>query len=160
MFDFNEQRAREREEEVLQDRAISIIRPLIPPDAEDRVKRAFKQWNQIVREHIRNETALKLSDGDGKYSIPVRVVNGFPHKLARLIDDYDDRVLWLLILGQPKLGGVIEGLTFLLSHWDQLEQWPKLPEEVKNGKANLEKTRQIVNSLQQAALAEKVREQI
>ncbi|MGH9837856.1 MAG: hypothetical protein ACREEM_03640 [Blastocatellia bacterium] len=144
----------------LEERAASIIKPLIPPDAEERVKRAFNQWNQIIREHIRNETGLKLSDGGGKYSIPIRVVTGFPDKLAKLIDDYDDRVLWLLILGQPKLGGVIEGLTFLLSHWDQLEQWGKLPDQARNGKANLQTSQQIVNALQQAALAEKVREQI
>ena len=61
----------------LQERAIKLIKPLIPPDAEDRVQRAFKQWNQIVRDHIRSETALKLADGDGRQSVQVRVVDGF-----------------------------------------------------------------------------------
>jgi hypothetical protein len=113
MFDFsesNERRAHEGADQALQNRATSIIEPLIPPDAKDRVTRAFNQWNQIVREHIRSETALKLADGDGRYSIPVRIVNGFPKGLADLIDRYQDPVLWLLILGQPKLGGVVEGL--------------------------------------------------
>ena len=163
MLDFpvlNEQRDREAEEKALQERTTEIIKPLIPPDAEERVKRAFRQWNQMIRELIRNETGLKLSDGDGKYSIPVRIVDGFPNKLATLIDGYNDRMLWLLILGQPKLGGVVEGLKFLLDHWKQLEQWPKLPSLAKDGKVNLETTQQIVNALQNAALAETVRDQI
>ena len=55
-----------------QQRAEQIIKPLIPADAEERVTRSVKQWNQIIREHIRTETGLKLSDGDSRYSIPVR----------------------------------------------------------------------------------------
>src|SRR6516165_3394642 len=58
----------------LQERATASIKPLIPPDAEERVNRSFKQWNQIIRDHIRTETGLKLSDGDSRFAIPVRVV--------------------------------------------------------------------------------------
>lgn len=163
MSDFpvlDEQREREAEAKALQERAASIIKPLIPPDAEERVARAYKQWNQIIRDHIRNETGLRLSAGEGNHSVPVRVVNGFPDKLARLIDDHNDPILWLLILSQPKLGGVVEGLTFLLRHWDQIKQWDKLPDRAKGEKSGLVETQQIVNALQEAALAEKVREQI
>src|SRR5438128_14307 len=113
---------------VLQQRAAEVIKPLIPPDAKERVERSFKQWNQIVREHIRSETGLKLGDGDGRYAIPVRIEQGFPAKLARLINDHNDPVLWRLIVGQPKLGGIIEGLQYLLRDWQRFEQWPQLPE--------------------------------
>lgn len=85
----------------LQNRATEIIKPLVPPDAEERVNRSFKQWNQIVRDHIRTETGLKLSDGDSRYAIPVRVVKGFPVTLAQLIDQYRDPVMWRLIIGHP-----------------------------------------------------------
>ncbi|MGE0128967.1 MAG: hypothetical protein AB7U82_12885 [Blastocatellales bacterium] len=163
MFDFpesNERKTREREEKALQDRATSIIKPLIPPDAEERVARAFKQWNQIVRGHIRSETALNLSDGDGRYSIPVQVANGFPKRLAELIDRHHDPALWLLILGQPKISGIVEGAKFLLSNWDKLEQWPQLPEEAKGGDIFLNWTLDTANALQHIARAEKVRSQI
>ena len=50
------------------------------------MNRAVKQWNQIVREHIRNESGLRLSDGDRRNSIQVRVVEGFPTPLASFID--------------------------------------------------------------------------
>ncbi len=144
----------------LQNRATEIIRPLVPPDAEERVNRSFKQWNQIVRDHIRTETGLKLSDGDSRYAIPVRVVKGFPVTLAQLIDQYRDPVMWKLIIGQPKLGGLIEGLEFLLQKWDQFEKWPSLPEPAKNGQPVLDRALKIATSLQQVALADKVVQQI
>ena len=144
----------------LQERAIKLIKPLIPPDAEDRVQRAFKQWNQIVRDHIRSETALKLADGDGRQSVQVRVVDGFPVNLAQLINERHDPVLWRLIVGQPKLGGVVEGLSFLLEDWPSFEQWQRIPDVAKNGESSIRRTLEIVNALQQAAIAEKVREQI
>ena len=144
----------------LQNRATEIIKPLVPPDAEERVNRSFKQWNQIVRDHIRTETGLKLSDGDSRYAIPVRVVQGFPVALAQLIDQNRDPLMWRLIIGQPKLGGLIEGLKFLLPEWDQFEQWKSLPEPAKNGRSVLDRSLQIATSLQQVALADEVIQQI
>ena len=70
-----------------------LIIPLIPPDAEDRVTRAFKQSNQVIREQIRNATGLKLSDADTARAIPVKIVEGFPLKFAQLIDRNADPVL-------------------------------------------------------------------
>jgi hypothetical protein len=92
---------------------------------------------------------LKLSDGDSRFAIPVRVVRGFPLSLARLIDQYRDPVMWRLIIGQPKLGGLIQGLKFLLAKWDQFEPWPLLPEAAKNGQPTLERALTIASSLQQ-----------
>ena len=39
----------------LQQRPIKLIEPLIAADAQERVERTVKQFNQIVREHIRTE---------------------------------------------------------------------------------------------------------
>src|SRR6266480_4727119 len=90
----------------LQQQAVALIKPLIPADAEDRVSRAYKQFNQIVRKHIRAETGLGLSDEDGRGSVPVRIVDGFPLAIAQLITQHQDPTLWRLILALPKLGGV------------------------------------------------------
>jgi hypothetical protein len=144
----------------LQDRVKRIIEPLIPPDAEERVTRAVKQWNQIVREHIRNETALRLADGDGRNSIQVRVVEGFPIPLARLIDDYGDPVLWRIIVGQPKIGGVIEGLRFLLHDWNSIENWDQLPPEARGAEPHLARSLEVAEILQKLAVAEEVQERI
>ena len=75
------------EEQALQDRAISTIRPLIPPDAEDRASRAVRQFNAQIREYIRSETGLRLSDETSKSAVGIEVVDGFPISVARLIDE-------------------------------------------------------------------------
>lgn len=144
----------------LQEQATAVVKPLIPADAEERVQQAFKQWNQIVREHIRTETGLRLSDGDSRFSIGVRIQQGFPTPLAELIGRYQDPVLWRLIVGQPKLGGLIEGLNFLLKDWLLLEQWPYLPPVAKNGEPALRRSLEIADALQRVALAQEVRDQI
>ncbi len=148
------------EERMHQETATEIIRPLIPSDAEERVSRAFRQWNQTIRGHIRGETALNLSDGDGRYSIPVQIVNGFPKLLAKLIYTHNDRALWVLILGQPKIGGIIEGIGYLLSHWKDLEQWSSLPNQARGGDVILKQALEIAQTLQKIAIAEEVREKI
>ncbi|HZU38192.1 MAG TPA: hypothetical protein VFA18_19875 [Gemmataceae bacterium] len=147
-------------DQALQNRATEIIKPLVPPDAEERVNRSLKQWNQIVRDHIRTETGLKLSDGDSRFAIPVRVVRGFPVTLAQLIDQYSDPVMWRLIIGQPKLGGLVQGLEFLLRGWEQFEKWPSLPETARNNRSVLDRALSIATSLQQVALADQVVQQI
>jgi hypothetical protein len=144
----------------LQERTTQLIEPLIPSDAEERVFRAFKQWNQIVREHIRNATGLKLSDADGARSIPVKVVKGFPQQFAELIDQNADPVLWRLIIGQPKIGSLVEGSQFLLEAWDEIEQWPKLPAKWRRMKRSLEKSKDFGLALQKLTIAEQVRKQI
>ena len=148
------------DDNALQERVIDLIKPLIPHDAEERVTRAFRQWNQIIRDHIRSETALRLADGDGRNSVNVRIVEGFPVGFAKLIDNYRDPMLWRLIVGQPKLGGIIEGLTFLLEDWNQFEDWPRLPQIARNGEPALRRTLEISASLQQATLTQQVRDEI
>ena len=143
-----------------QERATRTIRPLIPPDAEERVSRAVKQWNQVSREQIRNETGLKLSDRENRDAIPVRVDGGFPASLAQLIDQHDDPVLWMLLMGQPKIGGLIEGLELLLPVWDQFEGWPLLPDAARDGRPFLERSREIASVLQGVALMRRVQDEI
>ena len=144
----------------LQEKTTRLIKPLIPPDAEDRVSRSFKQWNQIIREHIRTSTGLKLSDKDGTWSVPVKVVDGFPIEFAKLINKYDDPVLWQLIVGQPKLGAMVEGARFLLESWEEIESWPTLPKKWKRMKRPLERTQDFAVALQQLSIAERVRKEI
>lgn len=146
--------------EELQQRAIRLIAPLIPPDAQDRVERAVKQFNHIVREHIRTETGLRLADSQGTGTIAVRVVPGFPAKLAELIDRHQDRVLWRLIIGQPKLGGIVEGLNFLLPDWPEFEQWLDLPSVAKGSESALTRTRDVAAALQGLAVTKKVLDEL
>lgn len=71
--------------------------------ARERTDRAFRQWNQIVREHVRAETALKLSVGDEQRSVPVKVVDGLPKPFADAVRSFDDEMVWWLALRLPAL---------------------------------------------------------
>lgn len=65
--------------DVLQEKAIALLKPLIPSDAEDRVANTVRQFNQILREQIRLETALRLPEGT---TVPINVTEGFPTPIA------------------------------------------------------------------------------
>lgn len=145
----------------LNHRVTQIIKPLIPSEAEEEVGLAYRQFNQVIREHIRSETGMKLSDADGRTSaIQVKIVEGFTDEFAGLIDRYRDPVLWHLILGQPKLAKLVEGATFLLQSWERLKTWPKLPREAQDGHSSLEGAVSAAASLQRIAKGEEVREEI
>jgi len=146
--------------EALQQRAIALIKPLIPPDAEERVFRAYKQFNPGVRKHIRAETGFGLSDEEGRGSVPVKIVDGFPVGIAQLIDRHQDRILWRLILALPKLGGIVDGLGLLVANWEEFEQWLELPDSVKGSKLALEKSMEVAKALQALAVTKKVFEQL
>jgi hypothetical protein len=146
--------------EELQNRAISTIRPLIPADAEDRVARTVRQFNAIIREHIRTETGLRLSDEAAKSGVGVHVVDGFPAGVAGIIDKHRDILLWRLITLQPKLGGVIEGLAALLETWDGFERWQHLPPVARGSRPALESSLEVARLLQHLATAKEVLEEI
>lgn len=143
-----------------QQKAVRVIKALIPPDAEDKVSRTVRQLNKPIRDHIRAETGLRLTDGQARSSIPVKVTEGFPAELAGLIDKYDDPVLWRLIAAQPRLGGIIDGLQFLLSDWSAFEKWPPLPPVARDAQPAMERTRDISLALQQVTLSEQVKDEL
>lgn len=146
--------------DTLQQKAIAVIKPLIPPDAEDRVARTVKQLGGAVRDHIRTETGLRLSDSQTRAAIPVRVTEGFPAKLAGLIGHYNDPVLWRLIAAQPRLGGIVGGLQFLLDGWPAFEQWKDLPAIARGSQPSLEQARDVALALQQVAVSKQVKEEL
>ena len=103
---------------------------------------------------------LRLADSQGTGTISIRVVAGFPAKLAELIDRHQDRVLWRLIIGQPKLGGIVEGLNFLLPDWPEFEEWLNLPSVAKGSEPALVRTRDVAAALQGLAVTKKVLDEL
>jgi hypothetical protein len=146
--------------DMFQKMAINVVKPLVPPDAEERVKNTFRQMNHMIRECIRAETGLKLADNLGGASIPVRVVEGFPDVFAQLINRFNNPAIWLLLSAQTKLGGVIDGLQHLLKYWRELESWRDFPVVAKGNGAALTKTCEVVAALQTLALTEQVKKEI
>lgn len=76
-----------------QERAIALIAPELPANAEKAVANAMRRHEDAVRQKIRSETGLRLSDATLKNNVPVRIEPGFPVPLAQLISENDDPVL-------------------------------------------------------------------
>ncbi len=81
------------------------------PGAKDQVTRAFKQWNNILRDYLRTETALRLTVGDDAQAVPVRIVDGMPLPFADAIRQFED-LEWLL-LNRPLVEAAAKGAGFL-----------------------------------------------
>jgi hypothetical protein len=98
-------------------------------DLEERVRRAVKQWNLAVRDLIRNETALRLTVGNQKQTVPVKVQDGLPLPIARLVEEFDP-ILWWLTLHRPLLIKTVEGLRLTSEQREQLREWPPLKKDL------------------------------
>lgn len=108
----------------VEERAANLIRQLIPADSEKRVSQAVKRFSPFLREIIRSETGLRLSDGDLRATLPVRVVEGVPIELAEVIARKPHPLLWRLLAlrGQFEEGaktlGALKELSPDLMRWD------------------------------------------
>lgn len=128
--------------------ASQIVKPLIPKDALERIERAVKQANASLREQIRTETGLRLSDGAERFNIPVRVCEGFTGPFGDIIMRYPDPQLWWLICGLRQIGGILEGTEWLLKRWPDLEIWQHLPSTARGSGDAIKRTRDVAAELQ------------
>jgi hypothetical protein len=146
--------------DAFQQRAIAIIKPLIPPDAKDRVSRTVEQFNKPVRDQIREETRLGAIDDNNSGSVVVRIEDGLPTGVAHLIDKYGDMVLWRLIMLQPRLGAVIDGLDRLLKHWEDFEAWLELPDIARGSAPALNHSTKVAYALQTLVVTRRVLDEV
>jgi hypothetical protein len=84
------------------------------PELESRVLRSFRQWNNVVRDQLRNEMGLRLSIGDEAQAIPVRVAPGIPGPLRDVIEAIPIS-LWRFLLELPTLEATVNGLDSLIN---------------------------------------------
>lgn len=98
-----------------------VARLLHERDAEmpNKVQRAFKQWNNIVRDHLRNEMGLRLTVGEETQAVPVRIVAGMPARFEALISSFDPAV-WPFLLRLRLLEATLEGLQFTEAKYPEL----------------------------------------
>ena len=81
------------------------------PEMRQKVERTFRQWNLIIRDYLRNETALRLSVGDDNQSVPVRIMDGFPKPFESLISGNNVTLLRIL-LNRPSIINTAKGMKF------------------------------------------------
>jgi len=89
------------------------------------VFRTYKQWNQAIREALRNETGLRLSVGDKRQSVPVLVSDGFPKPIRNLLIDFDPNLL-RLISNRGLLEQTVRGLAFIEQNFRHLGVIPRV----------------------------------
>lgn len=112
-----------------QKQAEETIKPLLKrynQDWQERVARTFKQWNNILRDYLRNETALRLTVGEEQQSVPVRIVDGLPEPFAEIVCDYDDPLIWQLYLNRSVLAASVNGLRLVEAHLPSILQYEKM----------------------------------
>jgi hypothetical protein len=114
------------------------------PNLRDRVERAFKESNVLIREQLRIETGLRLSNEDVRQSIPVRVVDGFSWPLRTTI--IDNPTLISLYLDLKLFKSSTHGLSKLKSHYAFLQSWPPVSGKLAYIEA-LNQSQDTMNSL-------------
>lgn len=93
----------------------SLVKSL-GPNLKEQVSRAFRQWNLIVRDHMRNEMGLRLTVGDERQGVPVYVEDGMPAPLYDLMVGTTDPFLWFLAANRHLIANAQTGLQFVLEH--------------------------------------------
>lgn len=110
------------------------------PDLPQRVNLAFRQWNITVRDMLRNETGLRLSTGGDVTQVPVKIVDGLPVPLSRVLQQYDRNAE--LLLHRNAIEDASHGLDVVYGLYEKWRDFsPRLavpPEQVAATRAWLE----------------------
>jgi hypothetical protein len=88
------------------------------PQAKERVERAYKQWNAILRDQLRNETGLRLTVGEEAQAVPVSIEDGLPLSVKQVLEGFDDDLD--LLLNLPLFEKAADGLESMLRHYAQV----------------------------------------
>lgn len=125
------------------------------------VTRTIRQWNNILRNHLRDETALRLSVGDAQQSVPVRVTDALPEPFAEIVSEFDDPLIWKLYLNRAVLAASVHGIRLAeteapaIARQEKLSAHPATPEELRRVREHLEA---INNYLGEMELIDRIKE--
>jgi hypothetical protein len=86
------------------------FRKQLPPDARERVERAWKRATQIVRRRLDSQTRLEMT-----VTVPVKIVDGVPISLADVLHEFEDPDLWWLMAYRDLFSVTTRGLLELLN---------------------------------------------
>lgn len=113
-------------------------------DARKRVEHACRQANMAIREYLRAETALKLSQADRRQSVPYQVIDGIPRSLAVKFQNLPDPVLLLLLQKRQVLQNGKVALEFLVSQYPAIK---KFLDQEKDDQDALKSTQVLFNDI-------------
>lgn len=78
----------------------------------DRVASVCMNSHAIIREHLRSETGLKLSQADKRQAVPVEVIDGIPVEFQIIIHQYPP-IIWRLYQNKKILDDTVGGLGLI-----------------------------------------------
>ncbi len=115
------------------------------PEMSQKVERAFRQWNLIIRDYLRNETGLRLSVGDSMQSVPVRIMDGLPKPFEDLITNNNANRL-MILLNRPSIVNTAKGMAFFDNHFTTLSA-EKFADPGKITHAEIRRVKEFVDSV-------------
>lgn len=91
---------------------------LASPGICESVERTYKQWNAVLRDYLRTETALRLTVEGFSQSVPVKVDGGMPRPFVEVLRQFEG-LEWLL-LNRPAMAAVASGTRFMENQVDSV----------------------------------------
>jgi len=89
------------------------------PDMKERVERAFKQWNGIIRDQLRAEMGLRLTIGNDHRSIPVYIADGLPPTVRQGLYGFDPTIVQLLF-NKGRLETTGDGVGYIFHNLEKI----------------------------------------
>ena len=127
--------AMESRSRIIYDRWVDALES-VQPDAEGAVTRARDKWNIMIRDRLRNETALRLTIGDHAQSVPIKVIDGLPAPFLRVMEQFAEAE-WA-ILNEATLRAVARGSEYMREmhprvrrRWGDKKTGPADPAEIR-----------------------------
>jgi hypothetical protein len=87
---------------------------------EQKITRVFRQWNNVLRDLLRNEMGLRLAIGGEAQAVPVKVVPGLPMPFRSIVDEIPPD-LWRFLLRLPTLEATVSGLASIIRNYRGLD---------------------------------------
>lgn len=153
-----ESKSKKREDTPLENR----IRQLLNSEQSNvkkRVDQTCKQANIVIREYLRSETALKLSQADRRQAVPYQVVDGIPLSLAEMLKTLPEPILLLLLQKKQLISYGEMALNFVISRYPEITKVMQPEKDLQNNlKSSSEYLNKILIKIDDLKLPDKIQE--
>jgi len=112
-----------------------------------------------IREYLRSETALKLTQSDKRQTVPYRVVDGIPISLAEKLEGLPDPILLLLLQKKQLIAEGEMSLNFVIRRYQEITKVVHPGKDIQNDlKSSSEYFNKILKAIDELKLPDIIRE--
>jgi len=128
-------------------------------DVKKRVEQTCKQTNISIREYLRSETALKLTQADKRQTVPYEVIDGIPISLADMLEALPDPILLLLLQKRQLIAEGEIALNFVINQYQVIAKVVPPGRDLQNDlKLSGEYFRNILKAIDDLKLPDMIKE--